>query len=391
MARDQQPRRATQPVCPHAFIRIRDLNEIPAQGNNLEYCPICYLDWSTRDDDHMATPMLIGHCLHAICRYCFKNMRSQLGKLDCIYGHCSETNGEAPLNLASCIRCQNWYDEHAEPAPDKKVLIVRPDMVKDIMDTIEELRHEDKQFRLAGKVKKLLVKVVRATLEKYAGQYHRWYHLAEILDPFRDALDDLDDDIAEIVRLHPDILKPFSGPKELGFLPPHWNQIQFAGGVEGWVSTVIRTFMQTTSIEEGIWVGYEERGVVMDRHKRDKPSHHRRNICNQYIEEWPVKRILAHRQNHRDKTEYQIQYLGFDRPEDSVWKTRAQVPGLGHLIDKFESQDDENSNDNDSPDEDEEMTDVNVEDEDETMTDEGEEGMTDDDSEAETDEDLYEE
>lgn len=104
------------------------------------------------------------------------------------------------------------------PEATKIVLIVRDDMIVDILAELTELRNDHTFFRISPAAKKLLTRNWRAYLRSFRGQFHRSYDLAELLDPFRGA--EIDHEKVLQVYDTGNLLQPMPDPVAHGYLAP---------------------------------------------------------------------------------------------------------------------------------------------------------------------------
>jgi hypothetical protein len=313
-------------VCPHSARVLRNDSQIPARPNQ-DRCDVCWQNWFGVDENGaggIVVPVIIEQCEHIICRNCFLTQRAQ--SLECVVPWCKVRNGIAPLNLDDCTECQDWNNNFRQPSREKKVLLVRQSMIELIEDELRDLAEENKMFKMPHSQYRGLIKLWRKTLSDYEGQYHRWYDLAALLDPFRGATVLKED----VKKQYPKaLLRPMPREPDRGYIKCSKRSAQeFPDGIEPWISTVLRTVFAREHKQYDRYarlVDYHRHGEFLNRHIKNYENQDFDEHGNYTGEDWPVKRIVSHRFTDNGEMEYQVQFLGFSLPQDLEWKTRDAV------------------------------------------------------------------
>jgi hypothetical protein len=115
----------------------------------------------------------------------------------------------------------------------------------------------------------------------------------------------------------PSLLTAIADPEGCRYLRQASDSSEFSGGVESWISTIIRTVLKKMSQEEGVRVAYSATGISLIRHRS-------------WDEDRAVRGIVSHRMSN-SPIEYEIQFLGYEMPDDSIWRTRDQMPHLTYF------------------------------------------------------------
>lgn len=225
-----------------------------------------------------------------------------------------------PIRPEYCQHCRDWQAANPAPPPaitapvlpDKRVVELRQDFAADLEIELKELIQDHNYFKIPKVLRLKLLKYWRTQLRDFDGQYHRWYNLAEILDPMRGS----DIDPQEAFEVFEVLLKQFPKPGSRDFLAPNPNLAAlFPNSKEPWITTFLRTMCKRLDAEEGEFV---EGSVMMaERLKHLKNPEKFEGWDGDFDIDWPVGRILGHHHGD-DGIRYHVRFLGTDASED-VW------------------------------------------------------------------------
>jgi hypothetical protein len=228
------------------------------------------------------------------------------------------------MDTQFCDDCREWENGHfGQPLPDKCVIILEKAVIESLADELRDLELDSDFFKIPRKQMQSLKKHWQYYEHECYGQGHRWYNLAELLNLFRGA------DIlhSEAIQEYGDkMLRPM--PKKYVTMgaylkPSRVSRNDFPNGTEPWLSTIIRTVLKKYSSVEGKPLPYVSHGPLMRRHAKRRDDFV--DEAGNWVDNWPVKRILQHRWNDEEEIEYQVQYIGFTLPGDVQWLARDEL------------------------------------------------------------------
>jgi hypothetical protein len=229
-------RKSAAALCPHSMTVVRSTRQLAADKRQ---CPICLEDYfSAPDGRSKVTPVKMG-CSHIFCRNCIEIYLSS--STGCPLTWCE---ARLPLKPDECELCEVWQKDHISAGA--LVVEVRADeMMGSIMDTLEQLSHENTFYGLSKKYKGLLSDHVRATLTRYEWQFHLGLDLAELLDPFLLAIDPA----ASRRYYGPEFSAPTPTPS--CFSPRYHDPDDYNPGKEPWLAALFRQWASDYEKENG--------------------------------------------------------------------------------------------------------------------------------------------
>jgi hypothetical protein len=210
-----------------------------------------------------------------------------------------------------------WSKRHEQQDATKVAIMVEPSwMLKDLTSYFADLEESGRHCRLTGPIRRKLLAFFENNLMMFEGYVFEAEGLAEVLDPLLNVFDR--------VKVHASTFgKRFiqPAPPSLVTIPPNdRNLALYRNGEEPWITKTLRTWFCERITEEGKEYSVDFEGYVTRRQTREGITDF----------EYPIKRILNHREAADGSIEYLVQWLGYTMPKFDSWVGSAGMDARVH-------------------------------------------------------------